>query len=471
MNSWMLTARSELRQTLRDGRVRVALITLLALFATTLAVGSAQRTRYDSNVREAVKADRHIWEQQGARNPHSVAHFGQYAFKPSGAISLFDPGLTPWLGTALWMEAHYQNTAAYRAVDDQVAPTIISNLSAAFVLQYLAPLLLIFLGYSLIARERERHTLKLVLANGASLRAWAGGKFVFLMTIAAALWLPSLLLVALADTADERARSLALVAAYAGYLLMLCALILAVSAKARTGRSALLALLCGWVVMALVIPRVAAVVAERAAPSADAGQFWRDVRTALRQGVSGHDSADAREQALLKKTLAEYGVTREEDLPVSFAGIALQAGEDHGNEVFDHFYQQLLAAEERQRTVLRMASVVSPWIALRGLSTGIAGTDTDHHAHYVHAAEIYRRELQRYLNGNMTQNAKGKDFDYHADVETWRQTPVFSYRSPELRAVGATYFPDALLLLGWIVVSAIALSRAVRGLAREGALS
>ncbi|MBM0105899.1 DUF3526 domain-containing protein [Steroidobacter sp. S1-65] len=471
MNNWMLTTRSELRQMLRDGRVRVALLTLLALFATTLAVGSAQQARYDSNVREAVKADRSIWERQGARNPHSVAHFGQYAFKPAGAISLFDPGLTPWLGTALWMEAHYQNTAAYRAIDDQVAPTLISNLSAAFVLQYLAPLLLIFLGYALIARERERHTLKLVLANGASLRAWAGGKFFSLLTVAAALWLPSLALVAIADSSDERARSVMLVLAYAAYLIMLCALTLAVSAKARTARSALLALLCGWVVMALVIPRVAAVVAERAAPSADAGQFWRDVRAALRQGVSGHDPADAREKALLEKTLAEYGVTRVEDLPVSFAGIALQAGEEHGNEVFDHFYTQLRAAEERQRTVLRLASLVSPWIALRGLSSGIAGTDAQHHSHYVQAAENYRRELQRYLNGNVTQNAKGKDSDYQADALTWRQTPVFSYRTPTFRELGADYLPDALLLLAWIVLSIVALTVAVRGLVREGALA
>jgi ABC-2 type transport system permease protein len=471
MNSWMLTARSELRQMLRDGRVRVALITLLALFATTLAVGSAQQARYDSNVREAVKADRSIWERQGSRNPHSVAHFGQYAFKPSGAISLFDPGLTPWLGTALWMEAHYQNTAAFRSVDDQVAPPIIGNLSAAFVLQYLAPLLLIFLGYALIARERERHTLKLVLANGASLRAWAGGKFLSLLTIAAALWLPSVALIALADSSDERARSVALVVAYAGYLLMLCALILGVSAKARTARSALLALLCGWVVMALVVPRIAAVVAERAAPSADAGQFWRDVRAALRQGISGHDPADAREKALLEKTLAEYGVTRVEDLPVSFAGIALQEGEEHGNEVFDHFYSQLQAAEARQRTVLRMASLLSPWIAVRGLSAGIAGTDAEHHAHYVHAAENYRRELQRYLNGDMTQNAKGKDFDYQAGVETWRATPVFSYQAPELRVVGGSYAPEALLLLGWIAISLLTLSLGVRRLAREGALA
>jgi ABC-2 type transport system permease protein len=455
---------------LRDGRVRVALVTLLALFATTLAVGGAQQSRYDANVNAAVTADRSIWERQGARNPHSVAHFGQYAFKPSGAVGLFDPGLTPWLGTALWMEAHYQNTAAYRAVDDQMAPPLIANLTAAFVLQYLAPLLLIFLGYALIARERERHTLKLVLANGGALSGWAGGKLFSLLAIAAALWLPSLALVFMADTSDARIRSVALVSAYAGYLLMLCALILAVSAKARAARTALLALLCGWVVMALIVPRVAAVVAERAAPSADAVQFWRDVRTALQQGVSGHEAADARAQELLKKTLAEYGVTRVEDLPVSFAGIALQAGEEHGNEVFDHFYSQLQVVEARQRTVLRVASLISPWIALRSLSAGIAGTDAEHHAHFVHAAEIYRRDLQRYLNGNITQHASGQD-NYMADTQTWRKTPMFSYASPELRQIAATYVPEALLLFGWIVLSGVALTLTVRGLAREGALA
>lgn len=471
MRAATLTARSELRQMFRDGRVRVSLITLLLLFATTLAVGWSQQRRHENDVAEAARADRQLWEQQGARNPHSAAHFGQYAFKPAGAINSFDPGMTPWLGTALWMEAHYQNTASYRAVDDQVAPTIISSLSAAFVLQYLAPLLLIFLGYGLMARERERHTLKLVLANGASLQAWAGGKFLALLTIAAALWLPSLILLFLADTTDEWARAATIVVAYAGYLLMLCALILAISAKVRTARTALLALLCGWVVMALVIPRIAAVVTERIAPSADAGQFWRDVRAAMHQGVSGHDPEDAREKALMQRTLAQYGVTREEDLPISFAGIALQAGEDHGNEVFDHFYGQLQAAEARQSAVLRAASVVSPWIALRGLSAGIAGTDSNHHAHYVRAAETYRRKLQQYLNVKMTQNAKGADFDYKADVETWRQTPVFSYQAPTLRSVGTTYIPEALLLLAWLALSAIVLISAVRELAREGALA
>jgi ABC-2 type transport system permease protein len=471
LSNVIVTTVCELRQTWRDGRARVALIALLALFAMTLVAGWAQQSRYDNDVRAAASADRRIWEQQGARNPHSVAHFGQYAFKPAGALTLFDPGMTPWLGTALWMEAHYQNTAAYRSREDQAAPPLIANLSAAFVLQYLAPLLLIFLGYALVARERERQTLKLALANGASVRAWTGGKLLALAVIAGVLWLPSWLLVLLGESADDRLRSLSLVAVYGVYLLMLCTLVIAVSAWASTARGALLALLCGWVLMALVIPRGAAVVAERIAPSTDAAQYWRDVRTAMKQGIDGHDAADAREKALLERTLAEYGVTREEDLPVSFAGIALQAGEEHGNEVFDHFYGQLQAAERRQRTVLRVASLLSPWITVRGLSAGIAGTDTDHHTHYTRAAEEYRRQLQRFLNADMTRHGKGKDFDYQSDPELWRQTPVFSYQTPALKAVGGAYLPDVLLLLGWLAASLAILSLAMRKLAREGALS
>ncbi len=467
MSALTLTAKCELRQTWRDGRARVAVLALLVLFATALITGWHQQNRYDEAVREAATADRRIWDNQGARNPHSVAHFGQYAFKPSGALSLFDPGLTPWLGTALWMEAHYQNTAAYRTIDDRTLPTITSVLSAAFVLQYLAPLLLIFLGYGLISRERERQTLKLALANGASLSAWTGGKLLSLAILATVLWLPAWIPVLAADSADARARALLLVTSYGAYLLMLCALVTAVSARARTARGALLALLCGWVMLALVIPRVAAVVAERVAPSVDAGQFWRDVRSALRQGIDGHGSSG--EQALLQQTLAQYGVSREEDLPVSFAGIALQAGEDHGNPMFDHFYGLLKAQEQQQRTVLRVASLLSPWVALRGLSSGIAGTDADHHWHYVHSAEQYRRQLQRYLNADITHNAKGHE-DYRADASLWRNTPVFSYQLPELRQLGATYVPDALLLLGWVVASAIALIISVRSLSREGAL-
>jgi ABC-2 type transport system permease protein len=471
MNTLSATTMCELRQAWRDGRVRTSLLALIALFGITWGVGWQQQIRHQSDMHAAVSADRRIWEQQGARNPHSVAHFGQYAFKPSGALSAFDPGLSPWLGNSLWMEAHYQNTAAFRPAEDRAVPTMTESLSAAFVLQYLAPLVLIFLGFALIARERERQTLKMAMANGASPAAWLGGKLLALTVLAGLLWLPAWLLVITADSPDARSRALMLTLTYGVYLVMLCAFVVAVSARARTARGALLTLLCIWVLMALVVPRAAAALAERIAPSIDAGQFWQDVRAAMRNGIDGHQSDNDREQALLKGVLDKYGVAREEDLPISFAGVALQAGENHGNEVFDHYYGELQAREARQRSVLRAASIVSPWIALRSLSAGFSGTDADHHWHFVYEAEHYRRGLQRYLNDDMTSNAKGQDFDYRADPQLWRAAPVFVYSPPAFSGIAQRYLPDVLLLLGWVFLSGCAVYVGARSLAREGALS
>jgi ABC-2 type transport system permease protein len=469
--SALLTCRVELRQAWRDGRARASLFALLALAVMTLAIGWQQQARHEQDVRQAAASDRRIWEGQGARNPHSVAHFGQYAFKPAGALAAFDPGLTPWQGTALWMEAHSQNTATYRPAEDEGDPPVLATLSGAFVMQTLAPLALVFLGFGLVARERERQTLRLALASGARAVTWVAGKFLALAAVAVVLWLPAWLPVGAADTADARSRAVLLALAYGVFLLTICALVIAVSARARTAHGALLMLLGGWVVLSLVLPRLGAALADGVAPSTDAGQFWREVRAALEEGIDGHSSAGAREEALLQETLRRHGVARAEDLPISFAGISLQAGEEHGNEVYDHFHGRLQQEESRQRTVLRGASLLTPWIAIRGLSSGLSGTDSVHHWHFVHAAERYRRELQRFLNGDFTQNAGRLEFDYQADPRLWRTTPVFSYQAPGLADVARAYLGEALLLLGWAAIALLAMLSAARSLDREGASS
>lgn len=468
--SALATGATELRQAWRDGRARAALAAILALAAITLAIGWQQQARQERDVEQAAAADRRIWESQGTRNPHSVAHFGQYAFKPVGALSAFDPGFTPWLGTALWMEAHYQNSATYRPAEDDLAPPILATLSGAFVMQVLAPLVLVFLGFGIVAGERERQTLKLALASGARASSWLWGKYLALAAVAVVLWLPAWLPVGLADSVDSRLRAVALALAYGVFLLTIAGLVIAVSARARTARGALLTLLGGWVLMALVLPRLGATLAEQIAPSTDTGQFWREVRAALKEGIDGHSPAGAREEALLRDTLRQYGVSREEDLPVSFAGISMQAGEEHGNEVFDHFYGRLQQDERKQRRILRGTALLTPWIAVRGLSAAAAGTDADHHWHFVRAAELYRRDLQRYLNGDFTQNAHGQDFDYLADPRLWRETAVFSYRAPPAGEVARGYLPEALLLLGWAAVALVVMQSAARSLGREGVL-
>lgn len=47
----------------------------------------------------------------------------------------------------------------------------------------------------------------------------------------------------------------------------------------------------------------------------------------------------------------------------------------------------------------------APLIAVRTLSMALAGTDVEQHRHFATAAETYRRDLMRQMNGDMTQNS------------------------------------------------------------------
>ena len=116
------------------------------------------------------------WLDQGDKNPHSAAHFGRYAFKPSPALAYVDRGLDAYLGTTVWLEAHWQNPFELRPAEDRTALQRFGDLTAALVLQLLIPLFIVLLAFPTFAGERESGTLRLLLSAGAEPRQLALGK-------------------------------------------------------------------------------------------------------------------------------------------------------------------------------------------------------------------------------------------------------------------------------------------------------
>ena len=166
-------ARKELRESLRDGRFRVLAVGVLALLVAGLAAGWLDTREARQTIESARAADHATWLGQGARNPHSAAHFGHYAFKPRPVLSALDRGVDAYLGTAVWLEAHWQDPFALRPAEDRTALQRFGELSAAFTLQVLAPLLVIFLGFAGFAGERERGTLRQLASLGLEARTLA----------------------------------------------------------------------------------------------------------------------------------------------------------------------------------------------------------------------------------------------------------------------------------------------------------
>jgi ABC-2 type transport system permease protein len=450
----------------RDRKVPVALGLLFLLAIVAIVLDGVRATAAERDRVAADVLDRGTFQAQGARNPHSVAHFSRFAFRPRAETMVLDPGISDFTGTAVWMEAHWQNPPNARAAEDYLDLGRSSELGLAWIWQVVAPLLLIGLGFDAVARERERRTLAIVMVGGLSLPRFVAAKALAVFSVFALVLIGTAALAALlrsgAPVEDRVARTAMWIGGYLGYLAMWTAITLAVSVRARTSRAALVVLLACWAAIALIAPRIVANLADEQVPIPSSAELRAAIERDLKEGFDGHGSADQRSKALEARVLAEYKVDSVAKLPVSFAGIKLEEGERVGNLVFDKHYGQLAERYARQRSWRRATG--GPLAALQHLSTAAAGTDVEHQLEFARQAEQQRRDIVARLNADMVAHGAGKDFDYLADPSLWSRIPAFRYDAPSLDGGVAV---DLALLAGWIVAAGGLLAWFVRRAAKE----
>ena len=448
--------RKEFTDVLRDGRFRWCSVLVGSLLLISLGHGLVQARKAQREHAAAQATAREHWETQGEKNPHSAAHYGIYAFKPRLALSFVDEGVDPYTGTSVWLEAHRQNDFLLRPAQDVTAAQRIGALTAAQVLQHLVPLLIILLTFGALAGERERGTLRQLLATGIGRRELAVGKALGVSAALGLLLVPAALAGAAAlvvaspgPAASPLARGAVLAGVYLAYFTAFLALSLAVSAWARSARTALVVLLAVWVVNGLLAPRVAVDLSKWLHPTPSALEFARTVQSEMATGVGDISPPDR--EASTQRLLAEYGVERVDDLPINAVGAYLQESEEFGNRIFDRNYGALWDTFERQGVVHETLAVAAPLLAVRTLSMGLAGTDVEQHRHFATAAETYRRDLMRQMNGDMTENSLTGDFTYAAGAELWESVPPLQYAAPTLGWVLGNRILSLLVLGGWLV--------------------
>ncbi|MDP6945172.1 MAG: ABC transporter permease, partial [Myxococcota bacterium] len=108
----------ELREIFRDGRLRLLGGIVVVLALTALAFGAEQTSRAQHAREHALERATSQWEGQGKKNPHVAAHYGTHVFAPTSVATAIDPGVTPYLGRAVKIEAHQRNLAAHSAAQD-----------------------------------------------------------------------------------------------------------------------------------------------------------------------------------------------------------------------------------------------------------------------------------------------------------------------------------------------------------------
>lgn len=454
-------AQHELSALHRDGRLRLAALFVASLFIV-LAVSGWHAYRADRAARlHFVEQARLQWENQGARHPHRAASFGQYVAKPELPLALFDPGIKPTTGQALWLEAHKRSSFKFAPDEDAGVSGVLGLNSAAEAVQTLGALLVVLLGYASIARERESGTLRLILAQGVAPWRWFAGKIVGLGLALVLLLTPlGAALVILFATVDRAAfdidvatRAGMLLAGYGVYLAIWLALALAISSRLPSARSALGTLLAVWVGATIVAPRLASTAASTFADVPSLTEFSAEYSRDFNNGFDGLPGWDAQLKALEQQALKTHGVASLDQLPVGFSGMRMHAMDEWGNVVSDRHQQRLETIYTQQTRWHLAAALFGPVVPMRALSQGLAGTDWSHYQHFSEAAEQYRRGVVLSLDHQLEQALTGNRWEISFDREVWAAVPRFTYQVPNWHWGLRHIVVPAAMLLAWLFLA------------------
>ena len=462
-------ARKEFTELVRDGRFRWMAAILIALLVTALLSGWQ---RYESLLAEqtaAQSATDSQFTEQGPKNPHAGAHFGNYAFKPAGPLTFFDNGIENYTGVSVWMEAHIQNPAENRRARDSSAVQRFGDLTGGLILQVLLPLMIIFLGFTAFSGEREQGTLRQLMSLGLPSKQLLWGKALGIGAAVGVVLLPCLIAGALflaAVPGDDHdvavvSRALLLVAAYVVYAAIFLFLTLAVSARVRNSQTALVMLVGIWAFGVFLAPRAAADVSEWLYPTPAAVEVLRDIAVDGAEGLDGV-SREVKLMQARQALMDQYEVTDMQQLPVSWTGEMLQTLEEIDFEVFDLHYLGLQDTYLNQQRVSDRFGLLAPMLSLRSISMGLSGTDLLHHFKFINTAEAVRRDMVTKVNADIRNNSRTGEF-YVSDGSIYSAVSEFeaTYRPPELGQLMAANGWNWLVLMLWLAGSFVLARRAI----------
>jgi ABC-2 type transport system permease protein len=450
-------ARKEAIEMIRDSRFRWASTVVLLLLAAAAVSGWHQYTEMRQLHERAQREERDRWLNKGEMNGHPAMHFGVFVYKPYLPLSAIDDGIAPYVGSYSLLEAHEQRLFQDKPAEDQVPSRRISEMTAAVCLQVLVPLVIILAGFATFIGERERGTWQQTLSMGVRVVDLCIGKGLGAATPVLIFAIPAAVLGSIAILrhsgvifTDTTIRLAILSTTYVVYFLIFFGSTLAVSMISRSSRQALLILLIFWFGNSLMIPRLAIDLARAIHPDPTSFQVAAEI---IKDRLSSHIKTMPE---IERELLAQYHAESLVQVPVNPEGIYLLDEQRVNDRIYNHALDWVYATYLDQDRVTQMAGAVAPILAMQSVSMGLAGTDVSTHRHFAEYARVYRTNMETILNEDTAYNLPPGP----RGIELWSKIPPFQYTPPRLPDVLNTCAIGLGLLLAWLVVVAVLLSRA-----------
>ena len=412
------------------------------------------------------QAARQSWIDNPDKHPHRMAHFGSFALRVKHPLSLFDFGMENYAGNAVFLEAHKQNTVNYSEASFSTGLLRMGELSIAMLLQLILPLILIFLGFSSIAADRENGTLKIISSQGAGVYSLLLGRSAGLWIISSLFFIPAFLLSAVLltrhslDTVSTQlfGRFAFLCLAYLVFFWVISAVSVVISATSITSKSALIKLLGLWLLLAIILPKSLQVVGTTIYRSPTKLSFETAIeKDILKQGDS-HNPNDPFFKNLKDSLLKKYNVDSTHKLPFNFGGVVGKAGEQLSAETYSRHQNNLIRLFRRQNAFSKMFAWINPFMMLKNNSMAFAGSDFEAYAFFQQQAEAYRYALAQHMNDlqiKYVSNHTPKEGSHalHIDKKHWDEFEDFHCQFLPMEKIFQNEWPSVAALLFWLIVS------------------
>ncbi len=451
----LLVARHEFRAFQENGLkvfIFFYIIVLLGVWGSNYIQLNASSAK-NNQAKEIIDRE---WKDQD-RNNHSAAHWGTFLFKPVSYLSLLESGTHIYSENQYRVEAHKRPQMHSYRLPDLEAFMRRPDLNTAFFFQWLTPLLVIGLGFSLISSEREKGFLKVLSVQGASFGELVAGKFIALYAAVLMFIIPPLAvmiagLIFEGEPFHHLIRAFCWVILYLLYFFLVSGAVLLISALSPSSWSSLMINITVWILCILLIPKFSTSLADGRYPLPSYHEFEHNVKTGFDKGLGNDGSYTYRSEIYLKKYLDQFNADQISQLPenISFALDLIQA-EAYENKVNDFYSGQVEKKFDGQQQLMDYMGLLDPFIAVRQLSMAFAGTDVRHHIDFFNKAEQYRNTMMDRLNKReleiaVSGKAKVSNHDFY------RSIPDFQYDYPSVKSVICDHLVSLMSLFFWIIL-------------------
>jgi len=422
-----------------------------------ILLGNYQTLKQTEQYKTAQQELREQWESIDAMNPHGAAHYGTYVFKPTNLLSSLDEGLNSITGNVLRVEGHVQNEIVHSEASQMQSISKFGKLKSSLLLQYIVPILLIFLAFSSISSDKHSGRLKLLVLQGARPFSLILGKTLSIWMYGVGLLALTILAYALFNIQDLNGEVLSRTAlfflSYSLYYFIVTGLTVFFSARWQNPTVALTSMLGLWIMWTIFLPNILLSSVEKWHELPSRNEFKTAMKEDRSKGLDGHNPSDERSKELEAKVLKEYGVDSLAQLPINFDGLRMQEDEEYGNKVWDKHFGNLRDVFAQQKQTYQWGGIVNPFISLQNASMGFAGNDNLHHQAFLVQVENYRRVFIKMLNDKHAfGGSKTGDWGWKADNDFFKSVPDFKHQPTSLASIFPHYITDILFLAGWSVL-------------------